>query len=86
MSVINRTARLTGRTLLIVAFVVLAIAALRPISGTKINGTDVSVACGPAGTAWLALSGPQGTSPTILAAPGADVGVTASVWCQSRSR
>lgn len=81
----RRTAQLMGRGLLAVAFVVLAIAALRPISGSPIFGSDVSVSCGPAGTAWLGLSGPQVTSPTTVPAPRADVRAAVSGWCESEA-
>lgn len=78
LSVIGRWVCLAGIALILVA-------ALRPISGSQIMGTDVSLDCGPALTAWLGLVEPRPAGPAIIW-PGSDLGVGRAAWCDLEAR
>ncbi len=70
-----------GRCLCVAALVVILAGALRPISGSQIMGTDVSLQCGPAITSWLRLTGPSPSGPPVIW-PNSDLGISRGAWCE----
>jgi hypothetical protein len=69
----------------IAGLLIVLVAALRPMSGSNIMGTNVSLDCGPAITAWLGISDPDSSGPPIMW-PDSDLGVGRAAWCDLESR
>ena len=74
-----------GPALFVAGLLILILAAVKPISGSNIMGTDVALKCGPALMAWLGVNDPEPSGPAIIW-PESDTGVSRGAWCDLEAR